>query len=106
MPFAVPMAWRKPSNYFRDCYFCITNTEGYLKKKNQKIDYPNIPSTLRPAPHGEGLPRPTPSLSWKDIIILQMSDIEDPFDGNIDIAGNISDPTFRPETSSQPYFIH
>jgi len=30
------------------------------KKRKQRIDYPNIPSAIRPVPHGEDLPVPEP----------------------------------------------
>jgi len=30
------------------------------RKKKQNIDYPNIPSAIRPVPHGEDLPVPEP----------------------------------------------
>jgi len=58
MPFAIPVVWREPSNHSSDCYFCLTPpvASGMNKKKKQRIDYPNIPSAIRPVPHGEDLP--------------------------------------------------
>ena len=60
MPFAVPMVWREPSNHSSDCYFCLTPpvASGMNRKKNQGIDTLNIPSAIRPVPHGEDLPMP------------------------------------------------
>ena len=34
------------------------NTKGIGKKNRHKIDYPNIPSAIRPVPHSESLPVP------------------------------------------------
>jgi len=39
---------------------------GMNRKKKQKIDYPNIPSAIRPVPHGENLPVPEPP---KDFVL-------------------------------------
>jgi len=57
MLFAVPVVWREPSNHSSDCYFCLTPpvASGMYRKKKQKIDYPNIPSAIRPVSHGEDL---------------------------------------------------
>jgi len=33
---------------------------GMSRKKKQRIDYPNIPSAIRPVPHREDLPVPEP----------------------------------------------
>jgi len=30
------------------------------RRRKKSIDYPNIPSTIRPVPHGEDLPVPEP----------------------------------------------
>ena len=62
MPFAVPMIWRKPSNHATDCCFCIVQpvSGGITNKKKWTIVYPNIPSVLRPVPHGEGISVPEP----------------------------------------------
>ena len=62
MLFAVPVVWREASNHSSDCYFCLTPpvSSGMNKKKKQRIDYPNIPSAIRPVPHGEDLPVPEP----------------------------------------------
>jgi hypothetical protein len=62
MPFAVPMVWREPSNHSSDAYFCLTPpvASGVNRKKKQRIDYPNIPSAIRPLPHGEDIPVPEP----------------------------------------------
>jgi len=62
IPSAVPMVWREPSNHSSDCYFCLTPpvASGMKRKKKQRTDYPNIPSAIRPVPHGEDLPVPEP----------------------------------------------
>ena len=51
MPFAVPMVWREPRNHVDDCYFCMTNIKGITSKSKRSIQYPNIPSAMRPVPH-------------------------------------------------------
>ncbi|XP_068235627.1 uncharacterized protein [Palaemon carinicauda] len=60
MPFAVPMTWREPTDHTINCYFCMVPPiqKGLSKKKKESIEYPNIPSAIRPIPHGEGLPVP------------------------------------------------
>ncbi|CAI9616279.1 unnamed protein product [Staurois parvus] len=60
MPFAVPMIWREPTDHVSNCYFCMVPpiVKGLNKKKKLSVHYPNIPSAIRPVPHGEGLPIP------------------------------------------------
>ena len=62
MPFGVPMVWSVPSNHSTDCYFCMVPSiqNGISKKKKPTLVYPNIPSAIRPVPHGDGLPVPEP----------------------------------------------
>jgi len=62
MPFAIPMVWREPSNHATDCYFCMVSpvSGGITKKKKWTIVYLNIPSAVRPVPHGEGISVPEP----------------------------------------------
>ena len=67
MPFAVPMIWREPTNHATDCYFCLTNVKGMNKKNKNKIQYPNIPSALRPVPHSDDLPIPVPAAHLDDL---------------------------------------
>jgi len=57
MPFGGPIVWRMPCNYRTDCYFCIVPPiqNGMSMKKKSKLVYPNIPSAIRPVPHGDGL---------------------------------------------------
>ena len=57
MPFVVPVVWREPSNHTAVCYFCMVLpvSGGITKKKKWTIVYPNIPSAVRPVPHGEGI---------------------------------------------------
>lgn len=64
MPFAVPMVWREPRNHVDDCYFCITNIKGITSKTKRSIQYPNIPSAMRPVPHDDSLPIPQPPDSY------------------------------------------
>jgi hypothetical protein len=56
MPFGVPMVWREPTNHLNDCYFCMTKISGFSTKNKQNIEYPNLPSALRPVPHSEDVP--------------------------------------------------
>ena len=60
------MVWREPSNHSNDCYFCLTSpvASGMNRKKKQRIDYSNIPSAIRPLPHGEDLPVPEPPIEY------------------------------------------
>jgi hypothetical protein len=66
IPFAIPMVCMEPSNNSSDCYFCLTPpvASGMNRKKQQRIDYPNIPSAIRSVPHGEDLPMPEPSKDY------------------------------------------
>jgi len=62
MPFGVPMVWRVPSNHCTDGYFrmMLPIQNGMSMKKKSTLVYPNIPSEIRPVPHGNGLPVPEP----------------------------------------------
>ncbi|GBM80589.1 hypothetical protein AVEN_167894-1 [Araneus ventricosus] len=77
---------REPSNILMNAT-SVLRAEGYSKNENQKTEYPNVPSALRPVSHGEDLP--TTPLNWKDNNILEMSDIENTSDENIDISEKI-----------------
>ncbi len=64
MLFAVPMVWHEPRCHFTDCYFCMTSTVKFFSKSRQKIQYPNIPSVVRPVPHNESLPISVPQKAY------------------------------------------
>jgi hypothetical protein len=91
MLFGVCMVWHEPANHVHDCYFCLTNSEGFSKKRKHKIQYPNVPSSLKPVPHEEGLPVPTPSLNWEDINISDDGQV-------IESPPETSDPIYSLET--------
>ena len=67
MPFAVPMVWRESTNHATDCYFCLTNVKGMNKKNKHKIQYPDVPSAIRPVPHSDNLPIPIAPLQLADL---------------------------------------
>ena len=50
-----PIVWRNPTNHISNCYFCMTPpvSKGLSRKKKHGIQYPNIPSAIRPVPLGE-----------------------------------------------------
>jgi len=95
MPFAVPMVWREPSNQATDCSFCMVPPvpEVITKKKKWTIVYPNIPSALRPVPHGEGISVPEPP---KEFTID--SDNED--------EGELTSGSPEPPASTEPHVFH
>ena len=65
--FAVPMVWREPRNHADDCYFCLTNITGFNASSRKKIKYPNLGFAMRPVPHSDDLPVPTPPVN-KDLL--------------------------------------
>ena len=82
MPFAIPMVWREPTDHSSNCYFCMIPpvAKEMSRKKKWTVLYPNIPSALRPAPHGEELPIPVPPESYT-------LDSDDDHDDEQDSAG-------------------
>ena len=54
------MVWREPTDHVNDCYFCLTPSieKRFNRKKKSVIEYPNIPSAIRPVPHSDELPIP------------------------------------------------
>ena len=80
-----------------DCYFCLTNISGLSLKSKHSIQYPNLPSALRPIPHGQDLPIPIPPEVYSvddDVIDKDDAYMED-----------ISDPDFQPTPSTAPHLI-
>ena len=69
------MVWREPRNHAADCYFCLTNIIGFNESSRKTIKYPNLRSAMRPVPHSDDLPVPTPPVN-KDL--LSSSDEEMP----------------------------
>ena len=65
MPFAVPMVWREGKDHVADCYFCMTNFQGIIRKNKHCVEYPDVPSAIRPVPHGPDLPVPEPDVAME-----------------------------------------
>ncbi|GBM78502.1 hypothetical protein AVEN_107667-1, partial [Araneus ventricosus] len=61
------MVWREPRCHLTDCYFCMSSTVGFSRKISTQIQYPNIPSPVRPVPHNESLQS---QLSQKPILYI------------------------------------
>ncbi|KAJ8871619.1 hypothetical protein PR048_027946 [Dryococelus australis] len=60
MLFAAPMSWREPKDHVTDCYFCMTNVQGFTNRKSKKhVVYPNLPSAVRSVPHSVNDPVPS-----------------------------------------------
>ena len=49
-------------SYEDDCHFCLTNIAGLNASCRKKIKYPKQ-SAMRPVPHSDDLPVPTPSVN-------------------------------------------
>ncbi|XP_064117706.1 uncharacterized protein LOC135223132 [Macrobrachium nipponense] len=55
MPFGVPMVWREGKDHVTDSYFCMTNLKGINRKNKHNVQYPDVPSAIKPVPHGPDL---------------------------------------------------
>jgi len=101
MPFAGLMVWMKPSNHISDCYICLTPpvASGMNMKKQQRIDYPNIPSAIRAVPHGEDLPVPEPPKEYNLNSEMEEEDTEKTGPHEEERT----DPDFQGPASGSPY---
>jgi hypothetical protein len=102
MPFAIPMVWREPTDHVSDCYFYLTSITGVTAKSKHIVQYPNLPSSMRPVPHSAELPVPKP------LTIMTLSDSESS-DEDVGQANNNMDcdPTFAGASSSnEPHLLN
>ena len=105
MSFAILMVWREPSDHSSNCYFCMIAqvAKAMSRKKKWRVKYPNIPSALRPVPHGEELPIQRTPQSYT-------LDSDDDHDDDQDSAdpepSRSNDSDFELQhCSSEPHFI-
>jgi len=101
MRFAFPMVWREPTDHVSDCYFCLTSITGITAKSKHTVQYPNLPSVMRPVPHSAELPMPKPPTN------MTLSDSESS-DEHVGQANNYKDcdPTFAGAcSSSEPHLL-
>lgn len=66
--FGIPMVWREPKNHSDDCYFCSCKVKGFNLKNKKEISYPNMPSAIRPVPHGPTIPIPSLPVSLDNVL--------------------------------------
>ena len=75
-----------------DCYFCMRNLKGINHEFKHHIQYLNVPSALRPIPHGPDLPVPEPD-----------DNSEYCFDSkHCNMTVVAGDDTYRPEEDNPP----
>jgi len=99
MPFAVPVVWREPSNHSSDCYVCLTPlVASGMNREKQRIDYLNIPSAIRSAPHREDLPMPEPPKEYN--LNLEMEEEDTEKTGSHE---ETTDPDFQGPASELPH---
>ncbi|XP_073533089.1 uncharacterized protein [Phyllobates terribilis] len=101
MPFAVPMIWREPTNHTTNCYFCMVPPirKGVSRKKKWTLQYPNLPSAIRPVPHTEKLPVPKAPETFS----VESSEEEE--GAWCHEASSSHDPDFLSATSTEPHLI-
>ena len=99
MPFVIPMGWREPKDHVSDCYFCLTSITGARANQNT-LQYPNLPSAMRPVRHSVELPVPKPPTN------ITLSDSESNDDVGQANNNMDCDPTFTGAISSnEPHLL-
>jgi len=68
------------------------------RKKKQRIDYPNIPSAIRPVPHGENLSMPEPLKEYNLNLEMEEKDTE-----KTEPHEEPTDPDFQGPASESPH---
>ena len=74
MPFAILMVCREPTDRVSDCYFCLSSVTGVTTKSKHAVQYPAVPSAMRPVPHSAELPVPKPptNMTLSDSQVMKM----------------------------------
>ncbi|KAK3886764.1 hypothetical protein Pcinc_009084 [Petrolisthes cinctipes] len=91
-PFGIPLVWRVGKDHITDCYFCMTNLQGINRKNKHHVQYPEVPSAIKPVPHGPEVPIPEP-----DVIMESSSNPESSDAANSDESG-----AYKPVDDDQP----
>ena len=58
--FAIPIVLSEGKDHITDCYFYVINLKGIGRKNKSHVQYPNVPSAIRPISHGSDLSVPEP----------------------------------------------
>lgn len=95
LPFGIPMVWREPANHYDDCYFCMTKIFGYSANNKNSIVYPNLPSAIRPIPHDDTVPVPTPP----DVLVDVLAEFSSQTSGS---EPDEADEIYQPEEDKSP----
>ena len=102
--FAVPMVWKEPQNHADDCYFCLTNITGFKASSRKKIKYPNLRSAMRPVPHSDDIPVPTPSVN-KDLLSLSHEEMSSREESAESISLEDTESTYLGTSGNEPHWI-
>ena len=102
--FAVPIVWREPRNHADDCYFCLTNITGFNASARKKIKYPNLRSAMRPVPHSDDLPVPTPPVN-KDLLFSSDEEMPSREDSAELISLEDIESTYSRTSGNEPHWI-
>jgi hypothetical protein len=97
LPFGIPMVWREQQNHHNDCYFCLTNIQGFNKKNKDNVIYPNLRSANRPVPHSDEVPIPIPAEAFES----SESDSSEDIDENAEAYQPTEDHNPRPLSQAE-----
>jgi len=95
------MVWTEPKDHVSDCYFCLRSIIGVTAKSKYTVQYPNLPSAMRPIPHSAELPVSKPPTN------MMLSDRESNDEDVGQAKKNMDcDPTFAGAYSSnKPHLL-
>ena len=102
--FAIPMVWWEPRKHADDCYFCLTNITGFNASSRKKIKYPNLRSAMRPVPHSDDLPVPTPPVN-KDLLSSSDEEMPSRVDSAVSISLENIESTYSGTSGNEPHWI-
>ena len=85
------MVWREGKDQIMDCYFCMINLKGINCKSKHHVQYPDVPSAIRPISYSPDLPVPEPDGNMEYSSDSEHSDM-------IVVAG---DDAYKPEEDNQ-----
>ena len=94
------MIWKKPSDHFQDCYFCLVNLKRYSAKQKKKITYSNLYSARRPVSFDTSMPAPLPSQD--ELVALADEVKEDSDKGSTPAPSTSTDSEYNSKENLKP----